>query len=63
MLGEPGARAARLMRLSPPDPRAASPLHLPVLSRPRKTNPRLLGPVKLTLATDFGDTIVGRGGY
>ena len=53
MHGGPGARAARLIRLLPPDPRGASCLHLPVLSRPRKTHPRLLGPVKLTLATDF----------
>ena len=53
MHGGPGARAARLMRLLPPDPRGASRLHLPVLSRPRKTHPRLLGPAKLTLATDF----------
>ena len=53
MHGRPGARAARLMRLLPPDPRRASRLHLPVLSRPRKTHPRLLGPGKLTLATDF----------
>ncbi len=53
MHGGPGARAARLIRLLPPDPRGASRLHLPVLSRPRKTNLRLLGRVKLTLATDF----------
>ena len=43
----PGPRAAR-----PPDPRRASRLRLPLLSRPRKTNPRLLGPVKSTLATE-----------
>jgi len=51
--GGPGARATRFVRLFALDPRGASPLHLPVLSRPRKTNPRLPGPVKLTLATDF----------
>jgi hypothetical protein len=45
--------AMRLIRLLPPDPRGASRLHLAVLSRPRKTHPHLLGPVKLTLATDF----------
>jgi hypothetical protein len=49
MHGAPGARAARLLPLHP---RGARP-HLPVQFRPRKTNHRLLGPVKLTLATDF----------
>ena len=53
MHGAPGARAARLIRLLPLHPRGASRLHLPALFRPRKTNRRLLGPVKLTLATDF----------
>ena len=53
MHGGPGARAARLIRLLPPDPRETSRLHLPVPSRPRKTHPRLLGPAKLTSATEM----------